>query len=440
MLKRKMETTLAQWKAEKKHTPLIIKGCRQCGKSFIVEKFGRENYEHVILLDFVKDSSYSAIFEGSLDVDHLTMLMSANIGTRASFVPGKTLIVFDEIQECPNARTALKYFALDGRYDVIGTGSLLGVHGYGKKNLPRSVPVGYEQIEEMYPLDFEEFLWANGIDENTFRYLNECFQAETPVPNALHERLRELLLQYVVVGGMPEVVEAFVETKQLNTVLAIQRRIIRSYKDDMVKYAGDEDKVKIKECFESIPRQLSKENKKFQYSSVRKNARASEYISCLQWIEDAGIIRRCYNLSIPELPLDGNAESDKFKVYMADTGLFVSMLEDGTQWDILQGNLYTYKGAIYENLIADFLGKMGRRLYYYHKDSGLELNFIIRRNGSAVPIEVKATNGNAKSLRTVLNHPEKYHVKEALKIIDGNIGRDGKVLSIPHYLTFLLQI
>lgn len=190
-----METTLAQWKAEKKHTPLIIKGCRQCGKSFIVEKFGRENYEHVILLDFVKDSSYSAIFEGSLDVDHLTMLMSANIGTRASFVPGKTLIVFDEIQECPNARTALKYFALDGRYDVIGTGSLLGVHGYGKKNLPRSVPIGYEQIEEMYPLDFEEFLWANGIDENTFRYLNECFQAETPVPNALHERLRELLLQ-----------------------------------------------------------------------------------------------------------------------------------------------------------------------------------------------------------------------------------------------------
>ena len=435
-----METTLAQWKAEKKHTPLIIKGCRQCGKSFIVEKFGRENYEHVILLDFVKDSSYSAIFEGSLDVDHLTMLMSANIGTRASFVPGKTLIVFDEIQECPNARTALKYFALDGRYDVIGTGSLLGVHGYGKKNLPRSVPIGYEQIEEMYPLDFEEFLWANGIDENTFRYLNECFQAETPVPNALHERLRELLLQYVVVGGMPEVVEAFVETKQLNTVLAIQRRIIRSYKDDMVKYAGDEDKVKIKECFESIPRQLSKENKKFQYSSVRKNARASEYISCLQWIEDAGIIRRCYNLSTPELPLDGNAESDKFKVYMADTGLFVSMLEDGTQWDILQGNLYTYKGAIYENLIADFLGKMGRRLYYYHKDSGLELDFIIRRNGSAVPIEVKATNGNAKSLRTVLNHPEKYHVKEALKIIDGNIGRDGKVLSIPHYLTFLLHI
>ena len=187
---------------------------------------------------------------------------------------------------------------------------------------------------------------------------------------------------------MPEVVETFVETKQMNTVLEIQRQIIRSYKDDMVKYAVDEDKVKIKECFESIPRQLSKENKKFQYSIVRKNARASEYISCLQWIEDAGIIRRCYNLSTPELPLDGNAESDKFKVYMADTGLFVSMLEDGTQWDILQGNLYTYKGAIYENLIADFLGKMGRRLYYYHKDSGLELDFIIRRNGNAINLMI----------------------------------------------------
>lgn len=438
MLKRKMEQTLIEWKNTPGKVPIVIKGCRQCGKTYLVEHFAHEHYSNVVYLDFIQHPEYSSVFEDSLDVDYMIMMLSALLGPGASLIPSETVIIFDEIQACPNARTALKYFARDGRFDIIATGSLLGVSGYGDLHSSRSVPVGYEQIVEMYPLDFEEFLWANGIEPPVIEHLRSLLEKEDPVPTALHNRMRDLLLQYTVVGGMPDAVQTFVDTHQLGDVLSIQRRIVRSYEDDMIKYARREDKSRIRECFESIPRQLSRENKKFQYSLVRKNARAADFISSLQWIEDAGIIRRCYNLRITELPLDGNAELDKYKVYMADTGLFVSMLEDGTQWDILQGNLFGYKGAIFENLMADIFGKMGRPLYYFHKDSGLELDFVIKYKGHAVPVEVKATNGNAKSLKTVLNHPEKYHLSNAIKVVDGNIGREGAVLNIPHYLAFLL--
>lgn len=264
-------------------------------------------------------------------------------------------------------------------------------------------------------------------------------QTETPIPEALHNRMKQLLLQYTVVGGMPEAVQAFVETKQMDEVLRIQRDIIHSYEDDMVKYAERKDKSRIKECFQSIPKQLSKENKKFQYSVVKKGSTASKYAGSLQWIEDAGIISRCYNLSTTELPLDGNAEEDVFKVYMRDCGLFVSMLEDGTQYDILQGNLHRYKGAIFENLITDIFAKMGRKLYYFHKDSGLEIDFIIRYKGKCTLVEVKATTGNAKSMKTILHHPEKYHVYNAIKLGAYNIGKSEQMLTLPLYMAFLLQ-
>ena len=263
--------------------------------------------------------------------------------------------------------------------------------------------------------------------------------AETPVPDALHSRMKQLLLQYAVVGGMPDAVQTFVDSKQMDEVLRIQRDIVRSYEDDMVKYAEKKDKSRIKECFQSIPRQLAKENKKFQYSVVRKGSAAAKYAGSLQWIEDAGIISRCYNLSITELPLDGNAEEDTFKVYMRDMGLFVSMLEDGTQYDILQGNLFGYKGAIFENLIADIFAKMGRKLYYFHKDSGLEVDFVIRYKGECTLVEVKAATGNVKSTKTILNHPEKYHVSSAIKLGDYNVGRTGQVLTLPLYMAFLLR-
>ena len=437
MLRRKISGKLEEWKRDPKRKPVIIKGCRQCGKTFSVLEFAKRNYKNVVYLNFFENPDYASVFSGSLEVDNITMLLSALLGDKATFEAGETVLILDEIQECPEARTALKFFHLDGRYDVIGTGSLLGVRGYGKE--PRSVPVGSETVMDMHPLDFEEFLWANGIEDRMIDVLRNCLQKETPVQEALQNRMRELLLQYTVVGGMPEAVQTFVDTKRADEVLRIQRDIIRSYEDDMVKYADRKDKANIKECFQSIPKQLAKENKKFQYSIVRKGSTASKYAGSLQWIEDAGIITRCYNLSITELPLDGNAEKDVFKVYMRDCGLFVSMLEDGTQYDILQGNLYGYKGAIFENLIADIFGKMGRKLYYFHKDSGLEVDFVIRYKGECTLVEVKASDGNTKSTKTILKHPEKYHVYHAIKLGDYNVGRAGQILTLPLYMAFLLD-
>lgn len=436
MLKRKIEQRLQEWKCSPNRKPLLIKGCRQCGKTYSVLDFAKKNYKHVVYLNFFENPDYCSVFEGSLEIDNITMLLSALLGSEAVFEPGKTILVLDEIQECPDARTALKFFHLDGRYDVIGTGSLLGVRGYGKE--PKSIPVGYETTIDMSPLDFEEFLWANGISEVVIDSLRKNIAQVTPVPEALHKKMRQLLLQYTVVGGMPDVVQTFVDTKRLDEVLNMQRDIVRSYEDDMIKYANQKDKSCILECFQSIPKQLSKENKKFQYSVVKKGSTASKYAGSLQWIEDAGIISRCYNLSATELPLDGNAQDDVFKVYMRDCGLFISMLEDGTQFDVLQGNLARYKGAIFENLIADMFTKMGRKLYYFHKNSGLEVDFVIRYKGECTLVEVKASSGNTKSTKTILAHPEKYHVNSAIKLGDYNVGKSGEILTLPLYMAFLL--
>ena len=402
MLKRKIEEELIAWKNDSNRKPLVIKGCRQCGKTFIVQKFAEENYANVIYLNFMQDSDYALAFEGSKRVDDIVMNLSAMI-PQSQFVANETCIIIDEIQECPAARTALKFFKMDGRYDIIATGSLLGVKGYGESQDRRgsestktSIPVGYETIIEMYPLDFEEFLWANGISDAIISKLAECLDNKMPVPEAIHQKMRQLILQYTVVGGMPSVVNIFVNTHNMGSVLVEQRSIVAEYEEDMVKYASDADKPRIRECFESIPRQLSKEYKKFQYSTIRKGAKASQYIGSIQWIEDAGIINRCRNLTITELPLNGNAIDDCFKVYMADTGLFVSMLDDGTQFDIMQGNLHAYKGAIFENLVADIFTKMKRRLYYFRKDSGLEVDFVTRYKGECVLVEVKAKDGNIK--------------------------------------------
>ena len=445
MLKRKIEEELIAWKNDSNRKPLVIKGCRQCGKTFIVQKFAEENYANVVYLNFMQDSDYALAFEGSKRVDDIVMNLSAMI-PQSQFVANETCIIIDEIQECPAARTALKFFKMDGRYDIIATGSLLGVKGYGERrnssgneSSKTSIPVGYETIIDMYPLDFEEFLWANGISEAIIGKLTECLDSIQPVPEAIHQKMRQLILQYTVVGGMPSVVNTFVNTHNMGRVLAEQRGIVAEYKEDMVKYAYDTDKPRIRECFESIPRQLSKEYKKFQYSTIRKGAKASQYTGSIQWIEDAGIITRCRNLTITELPLNGNAIDDCFKIYMADTGLFVSMLDDGTQFDIMQGNLHAYKGAIFENLVADIFTKMKRRLYYFRKDSGLEVDFVTRYKGECVLVEVKSKDGNIKSSKTILSHPDKYHVNHAIKLGDLNIGNSGQFLTLPLYMTFLLR-
>ena len=383
-------------------------------------------------------------FIGNIDVDTITLNLSALIPD-SRFVEGKTCIILDEIQECKEARTSLKSFHIDGRFDVIATGSLLGVKGYGNKKKKDSeegqdsVPVGYETIIDMYPLDFEEFLWANGIGDAVVDSVKSCFKNEKPVPEGIHKAMMELLYRYVIVGGLPEAVNCFLETKNIGLIYKVQRNLITEYEEDMVKYADDADKPRIRECFESIPRQLAKENKKFQYSVIRKGGRASQYIGSIQWLEDAGIARRCYNLQATELPLEGNSIQDCFKVYTTDIGILMAMLDYGAQADILKGNLYGYKGAIFENLMADFLCKSGQRLYYFHKDSGLELDFLVRFRNECVILEVKARSGKAKSMATILKNKGTYHVNNAIKLGRYNVGHEGAILTIPLYMGFLIE-
>ena len=445
MLRRKIEKVLAEWKKSESRKPLVIKGIRQCGKTYIVQKFARENYGNVVYMNFILEPDKKSAFAGNLDVNTIILNLSALIqGSR--FVSGKTCIILDEIQECKEARTALKSFHIDGRFDIIATGSLLGVKGYGKNGKKNggnegqdSVPVGYETVVDMYPLDFEEFLWANGISDTVIGSVKSCFESEKAVPDGIHKAMMELLYRYVIVGGLPEAVNCFLETKNIELIYKVQRNLIAGYEEDMVKYADDTDKPHIRECFESVPRQLARENKKFQYSVVKKGGRASQYIGSIQWLEDAGIVRRCYNTQITELPLEGNAIQDCFKVYTTDIGIFMAMLDYGTQADILKGNLLGYKGAIFENLMADFLCKSGQKLYYFHKDSGLELDFLVRFNNECVILEVKAKGGKAKSMATVLKNKDVYHVKSAIKLGQYNVGREGEVLTVPLYMGFLIE-
>ena len=443
MLKRKIESVLAEWRNSESKKPLVIKGIRQCGKTYIVRKFAEENYESVIYMNFILEPDKKTAFIGNMDVDTIILNLSALIpGSR--FINGKTCIILDEIQECREARTALKSFQIDGRFDIIATGSLLGVRGYGKsgknaENGQDSIPVGYETVVEMYPLDFEEFLWANGMNDKVIDSVKSCFEKETAVPEGIHNVMMELLYRYVIVGGLPEVVNKFLETKNIELIYQVQRNLIAEYEEDMIKYADDADKARIRECFESIPKQLARDNKKFQYSVVRKGGRSSQYIGSIQWLEDAGLVRRCYNTQITELPLEGNSIKDCFKLYTTDIGLLVAMLDYGTQADILRGNLLGYKGAIFENLMADFLCKSGQKLYYFQKESGLELDFLVRYKGECVVLEVKAKSGKAKSLKTVLKNKNVYHVNHAIKLGKYNVGRKEEVFTIPLYMGFLIK-
>ena len=452
MLKRKIESTLFQWKSTPNHKPLLIMGIRQCGKTFIARYFAEANYKTVIYINFIKQPDRIEAFVGSKAVDDILFNLSTQIKD-VSFTPGDTCFIFDEIQECPEARTSLKFFKEDGRFDVIATGSLLGVQGYGdeKKKKHRklrsqkepdinSVPVGSEEIIEMYPLDFEEFLWANGINTEVIEALLKFYHEETPVPAGIHVTMRRLLNLYVAVGGLPDAVNAFLETNNMNAVSKAYKSILKEYRDDMVKYAPDKDKPHIRECFNSIPKQLAKENKKFQYHMVKPGGRSETYLGSLQWLEDAGIACRCYNTNITGLPMEGNAKENVFKVYLADIGLLVEMLGAGTRADIIQGNLGGFKGAIFENLMADTLHKKEQSLYYFQKDSGLELDFLVRMEGECVPLEVKAKSAKAKSSKTVLAHPEKYNVKKIIKFGDYNVGRDGNLLTLPTYMQFLLDL
>ena len=347
-------------------------------------------------------------------------------------VPGETLIFLDEIQFCPNAMTALKFLTVDGRYDYISSGSLLGL----KTKDVSSYPVGYVKHLKMYSLDFEEFLWSRNVAQESIEEIRQNFINKTSVHPSAHQVMMDHFKDYIIVGGMPEVVYAFSQEKNYNKVLEIQRDILRKYEDDIQKYADTSEKNKIRSCFRSISKNLAQDYKKFRYSNVEKGGSARKYAGSLEWLYDADIIDFCYNLRVPELPLEGNVIDDCFKVYMKDIGLLMAMLEDGSQIDIIDGNLGIYKGAIYENVIADIFSKKGKKLYYFEHNSSLELDFIIRYDRKATPIEVKsADNTKSKSMTSLINN---WGVEYGIKLSSKNVCKSDKVDSFPLYMAMFL--
>lgn len=432
MLKRKITKKLVEWKNNSDKLVLMVLGARQVGKTFIISDFARENYENFININFLENDDYVEIFSGDLDAETIYKQISLRLKNDI-LVPGKTLIFLDEIQLCPRAITALKFLCLDGKYDIICSGSTLGI-AYKRVE---SFPVGFIERLEMNSLDFEEFCWANGMSEEAIGYLKEYYDNRKTVPDGLHNRMMNLFKEYIVVGGMPRVVQDFVNNHNFVRVLNLQKNIVEDYRDDIVKYADMEDKSKIRACFDSIPKNLAQENKKFRYKLVDKNGNSKKYEGSLEWLRDAGIISFCYDLSIPELPFEGNAVDSIFKVYMKDTGLLMSMLEDGSQKEIIDGNLGIYKGAIYENIIADIFTKLGKKLYYYTYNSTLEIDFFIRYNNKACAVEVKsADNTKSKSLNSIMQNKG---VTQGIKLSSKNIGvTKDNVLCIPLYMSMYL--
>lgn len=410
----------------------MVIGARQVGKTYIIKKFAEENYENFYELNFLENESFTNIFDKDLSSNNILTQISLYFSNFA-INPGKTLIFLDEIQICPNAITALKFLAQDDRIDVIVSGSTLGMT-YKKV---KSFPVGYVDRIYMNSLDFEEFLWARGINEDQIEYIKSFYDKKLSVPEAVHDKMMNLFKEFIILGGMPDVINEFLLSNNFNSAKNVQKRIIEDYKSDIVKYATDNDKPKIRACFDSIPAQLAKENKKFKYSLSDKNANKERYFGALEWLNDAGITNFCYNLNNLELLLEGNKDRDSFKVYMADTGLLMAMLEDGSQTEIMNGNLGIYKGAIYENIIADIFNKSGKKLYYFEKNSTLEIDFIIRYNNVITPVEVKsADNTKSKSLYSLINN---YNVTSAIKLSSKNVGvSDNGIISLPLYMSMFL--
>lgn len=443
MFKRKIYDQILNWKNSKNHKPLIISGLRQIGKTTIVDHFAKENYESVIKLDFRKDASLHEIFDGDFDINTIIFSLSLK-NSEFKFIPNKTCLIFDELQDCPNARSSLKYFALDGRFDVICTGSLLGIKNYRNTKKPsRGIPVGFEDYLLMKPMDFEEFLWANSINQSIIDNLKQCIKKNSQINAFVHQKMLDLFNRYICIGGMPEAVDAYVKSNDFNKVRKIQRRILQSFEADFGTHLNDDNeiivddnaKAKIIATFKSIPHQLAKDNQKFQYAAIVKNAKGKEYKTAIEWLEDYGLISRCYNLTIPELPLDSFLIPNYFKIYATDSGLFIAMLDDDIPDLIINNKLKIAKGAIYENIVADAFSKLGRKLYFYHKNSGLEIDFITSFHKEVALVEVKVKDGNAKAAKEILGNKEKYYINKLIKLTSQNIGRNENVFTYPYYLT-----
>ena len=439
MLQRKAYDFLLKWKKEHNHKCLMVKGARQVGKTYLIRQFGNNEYKSFIEINFIKQRELKAIFEGELSAEEIYKRMTAQIsGIR--LIAGETLIFFDEIQNCGNARTAVKFLAEDGRFDIISSGSLLGLtyaeDADNDVEEPESVPTGYEDFYTMYSLDFEEFLWAEGYDENAIEILKSYFDRLEAVPYALNEKYEQLFREYIVVGGMPEAVADYVENHDFNRVTHIQERIIENYRFDIAKHAKRAEKVKVKACYDAIPKQLAKELKKFQYSTVEKGKTSKKYGGSVQWLADSALVHVCYNVHEAYLPLNANAVVEQFKLYINDTGLLCAIYGFETKRAILmntiQGNA---KGGIYENIISESLIKKGYRLYYYKPDDLHELEFLLEKDGEVVPVEVKAGNNPTISLNSFI---KQYNPSKAYKFINGNVGLYEQKITLPHYMVIFI--
>ena len=444
MFRRKIMAELEAWKnSSGKKKALVIKGLRQIGKTYSVREFAKENYKNVVYVNFKENESAKKIFDYDLNVNRIIIDLSALI-PNSRFEEGNTVIIFDEIQECTNARSSIKPFCEDGRFDIIATGSLLGIKGYNKKK-GKGVPTGFERVVYMKPMDFEEFLWAKGINESVIDYIRECYKTKTPVSEAVHQAMLRYFKEYICVGGLPYIVDRFISTNDMNVVWQEQHDIIEEYKDDFGKHLDENENEeidfsllgRINRVFDSIPAQLAKENKKFVFSALEKKGRSEKYLPAIQWLCDFGIINLCYNLSNISDPLEGNKIDNIFKIYMQDSGLFISMLDRDCAAKILSGDLGIYKGAIFENIIADSFSKQDKKLYYFHKDSGLEIDFVSKVKNEISLIEVKATTGNTKSANTVLKNSQ-YDVNVCYKLSENNVGVVENRITIPYYMAFLL--
>ena len=435
-LRRKIDDFLVEWKSNPNRLPLIVKGARQIGKTESIRYFAKNNYKNVIEINFVLQKQFKSIFDECFEVDTIIKNISL-INPELQFIPGETLIFFDELQDCVNCATSLKSFNEDGRYDVICSGSLMGIN----YNEIESNSVGQKQDYEMYSLDFEEFLWAKGYKDNQIEDLYTHMKNLDPFSELELSVMFENFREYMVIGGMPAIVYSFVKNKNYSGILNMQKQIILDYEEDITKYAHGLDHGKILNVYRKIPVFLGRENKKFQISKISDGARNREYVGIIDWLCNAGIINICYCLETPFLPLKGNYNPDNYRIYFSDTGLLIGNLDDEVQEDLRNNkNFNTYKGAIYENIVADMLVKSGYSLFFYKNDkSTVEMDFFVRDRDSLIPVEVKAIDGSTVSLNKLIDSDKYSDIKYGIKFGNKNIGFNGKFYTFPYFLVFLLR-
>lgn len=435
-LKRKIDKFLDEWLISDKKKPLIIKGARQIGKTKTIEEFAKRNNLSLVEINFILNPEFRDIFDDGYKVDKILENISFK-DPSLEFIPGKTLIFFDEIQKCINAATSLKSFKIDGRFDVICSGSLMGL---SYKEI-ESVSTGHKIDYTMYSMDFEEFLWALGYKEEQIESLYECMKNLSPLSETQFNVLLDRFHQYMVLGGMPEVVKLFVDQKNYSGTLALQKQIILDYEEDITKYVEGLDKTKILNVFRKIPVFLGQDNKKFRISKVAHGARNREYTGVTDWLIDAGIVNISYCLNDLALPLKGNYDSDNYRMYFMDTGLLVASLDEESSKDLRNNkNFNTYKGAIYENIVGDMLKKSGYNLYFYKNEDGTqEVEFFVRDAKNLIPIDVKATDGKVKSIKSFIKDKNIKDVNFGIKLAEKNIGFENNIYTFPYFLTFLLK-